>query len=73
MKLIPTIIRTAALTVILASAASAQAGLVNGRFTAGLTGWQTVGDASVQAPLNWTPLITPPRPSKGRQLVRPPW
>lgn len=52
MKLIPTLIRTAALTVILASAASAQAGLVNGRFTAGLTGWQTVGDTSVQAPFN---------------------
>jgi len=48
MKLIPTLIRTAALTVILASAATAQAAVVNGRFTAGLTGWQTLGDASVQ-------------------------
>ncbi|MGE5451311.1 MAG: PEP-CTERM sorting domain-containing protein [Acidobacteriota bacterium] len=30
------------------AAAQAQAGVVNGRFTAGLTGWQTLGDASVQ-------------------------
>ena len=49
MKLIPTLIRTATLAVILASAATAQATVVNGRFNAGLTGWQTVGDASVQA------------------------